>query len=287
MSKYSSILKSVTDLLDKPFSYGNKVELKTKTANGVTFTSDATVSGKAAANLKVEYKHGNVSIDKLTVGTDKKIVGEFTVTEALKNTDATFKFTDGTRADAKDIKAAVGATVKAGDLGVYTVDAEVLDGPAFDFTGLVSYKSFLVGGTAKVNTTFLGEQKADGSAIALGNLGVLAGYRGADFTLAAQTKKNFEAVDLSVVHAASDKLTSAALVTFPLAGGAVNFKFGGAYKVDSDTTLNATADHDAKVSLAYKQRLNSTATLAVSGQVAAAELGSDKHKFGLTLTLSS
>jgi hypothetical protein len=56
-----------------------------------TFTSDATVSGKPAANLKVEYKHGGVSVDKLTVGTDKKIVGEFTFSEALKSTDVTFK----------------------------------------------------------------------------------------------------------------------------------------------------------------------------------------------------
>ncbi len=66
-----------------------------------------------------------------------------------------------------------------------------------------------------------------------------------------------------------------------------SFKFGGSYKLDSDTTVHATADHEAKVSLAYKQKLNSFATLALNGQVDAADLGSDKHKFGLTLSLSS
>ena len=64
-------------------------------------------------------------------------------------------------------------------------------------------------------------------------------------------------------------------------------KLGGSYKLDADTTVNGTADQDAKLSLAYKQKLNSFATLAISGQVDASDLGSDKHKFGLTLTLSS
>jgi hypothetical protein len=60
-----------------------------------TFTSDATLSGKAGANLKLEYKHGNVSIDKLSVGTDQKIVGEFTLADAVKSTDVLFKCVRG------------------------------------------------------------------------------------------------------------------------------------------------------------------------------------------------
>ncbi len=64
-------------------------------------------------------------------------------------------------------------------------------------------------------------------------------------------------------------------------------KFGGSYKVDADATFHATADSSAVVSVAYKQKLNSTAALSVSGQVNAADLGSDSHKFGLTLTLSA
>ncbi len=65
------------------------------------------------------------------------------------------------------------------------------------------------------------------------------------------------------------------------------FKFGGSYKVDADTTVHAAADHEAKVSLSYKQKLNSFATLTANSQLDASDLGSDKHKFGLTLALSS
>jgi len=286
MSKYTQILKNVTDLLDKPFNFGHKVEVKTKTSNGATFTADATVSGKASANFKVEHKHGSLSVDKLTVGSDKKIVGEFTFAEAVKSTDLTFKFTDGTRADAKDIKASFGAVVNGGDAGTYTVDADVLDGPSFDFTGLVNYRNFLIGGSAKVNTTFLAEPKADAQAVALADVGVLAGYKAKDFTFAAQTKKNFDAADVTLYHAVSDKATAGALVTVPIHGNAFAFKFGGSYKLDADTTVHATADHDAKLSLVYKQKLNQTATISINSQIAAADLGSDKHKFGLTLQLS-
>ncbi len=51
--------------------------------------------------------------------------------------------------------------------------------------------------------------------------------------------------------------------------------------------MHGTVDQEAKVSLAYKQKLNSFATLALAGQVDAGNLGGDKHQFGLTLSLSS
>jgi hypothetical protein len=70
-------------------------------------------------------------------------------------------------------------------------------------------------------------------------------------------------------------------------GRSQGLTFGGAYKVDADTTVNAAADNGGKVSVAYKQKLNSLATLTVNGQLDAANLGSDNHKFGLTLQLST
>ncbi len=92
----------------------------------------------------------------------------------------------------------------------------------------------------------------------------------------------------TVVHKASDTITYGALLKFPVTSDKpVALKFGGSYKLDADATVHGTVDHEAKVSLAYKQKLNSFATLAVSGQVDASDLGGDKHKFGLTLSLSS
>lgn len=287
MSKYAGILKAVTDLLDKPFSYGNKFEVKTKASNGVTFTSDAAVSGKASANLKLEYKHGNVSVDKLSVGTDKKIVGEFTFTEAVKSTDVLFKFTDGHRADAKDINASFGAVIKGGDAGTHTVDVDVLSGPNITAASLFQYKGFLLGATASLNTTLL-HDSGSGAPVTLAGVGALAGVQKGDLTAAVASTDFFSGAVGTVVHKASDTITYGALLKFPVTSDKpVALKFGGSYKLDADATVHGTVDHEAKVSLAYKQKLNSFATLAVSGQVDASDLGGDKHKFGLTLSLSS
>ena len=51
-----------------------------------------------------------------------------------------FRFTDGSRAEAKDINASFGATYKGDAAGTYTLDADLLAGPNFDLSGLVKYK---------------------------------------------------------------------------------------------------------------------------------------------------
>lgn len=79
------------DLLSKSYVYQNKVELKSTTANGVTFTTDATVSKPASANVKAEFASGNFKVDKLSIGTDKKINGEFSLLEAFPGTKLIFK----------------------------------------------------------------------------------------------------------------------------------------------------------------------------------------------------
>jgi hypothetical protein len=63
--------------------------------------------------------------------------------------------------------------------------------------------------------------------------------------------------------------------------------FGGSYKVDDATTVFGAADEAAKVSFAYKQKLNSFATVALSAQVDALNLASDNHKFGVTVNLTN
>jgi hypothetical protein len=60
-----------------------------------TFTADSSISAEketASGNLKVEFKHGAFSVDKLTVGTDRKVIGEFTLADAAPRTDLLFKY---------------------------------------------------------------------------------------------------------------------------------------------------------------------------------------------------
>jgi hypothetical protein len=286
--KYASVLKGAKDLLQKPFSFDNKVELKTATSTGAVFTADSSISGKdgsASGNLKVEYKKDSFSIDKLSVGTDKKVVGEFTLAEGVPNTDFTFKFSDGSRAADAEITASVGAVYKSADWGTYTVDADVLNGPSADVTGLLNFKNFLLGGSVRLNTAFGG----DAAPVSIGDTGLLVGYKTGDFTAAVQ-ETNCQVVDVSVVHKASMTTTAGFLASVPCCKEtkkATTFTFGGSYKVDDSTTINAAADSAGKVSVAYKARLSALATVTASAQVDAANLGGDAHKLGLTLQLTS
>jgi voltage-dependent anion channel protein 2 len=289
MSKYSSVLKNVKDLLQKPFSYDNKVELKTKASNGTTFTTDASIGadGAAAANINVTGKHGAFGVDKLAVGTDKKIIGEFSLGAVAPGTDVNFKFTDGSRAAGAKTTASVGLVYTNDALGVATVDADALEGPNFDITLLKNYKGFLLGVQTKVNTTFLGGDKSKG-AVSFGDCGGILGYTTPDYTLFTQCNKCGEAVDIGLTHNASSKLTAGFLATLACKDKkAPKVAFGGSYKLDDTTTVFGTADEAAKLSFAYKQKLNTFATLTVSTQIDAVNLASDNHKFGLQLNLTN
>jgi hypothetical protein len=293
MSKYSGLVKSVKDLLQKPFSYDNKVELKTKAANGTTFIADASITadGSAVANINATAKQGAFSVDKLTVGTEKKITGEFTYAGAAKNTDLTFKFTDGSRASGAKTTASVGAVYTNATLGVVTVDADALEGPNFEVTALREYKGFLLGAQTKIATSLLGggdKKAAAAGPVAFTECGTILGYRTPDFTVFGQSNKCCETLDVGLVHTASPSLTAGFLATLNFKDNkAPKVTFGGSFKVDDATTVYSTVDEGAKVSFAYKQKLNSFATVGVSTQVDALNLASDNHKFGLTLNLTN
>lgn len=287
-TKFSSVFKSATDLLNKPFNFDHKVEFKAKASNGAVFTADTSIAdkdGSAKGNLKVEYKKDNFSVDKLTIGTDKKITGEFKLKNAAKNVDVTFKATDGSRASGSAITAAVGAVYTDSEKNlVVTADANMLSGPDFDFSALYNYKGVLVGGTAKVGTGFLDSESSKGADLT--DYNALIGYRAADFTAAIQTTKTMKHVDVSIVHGLGSGVESGAIASFDVEGAApFGVSFGGKYKIDSDASLNGRVESTGKVSLAFNQKLNSFATLKASGQVDALALDSDNHKFGLTLCM--
>ena len=97
-----------------------------------------------------------------------------------------------------------------------------------------------------MKTSLLSDAGSAGSPVAVDDVGVLVGYKAADFTVAAQTyvreldrwiffllvgaftlvvlavavcrKKFFDAVDVSVLHNASDKLTTGTIASVSLSG---------------------------------------------------------------------
>ena len=133
----------------------------------------------ASASIKVTGKTNGVSIDKLSVGTDKKIAGEFSMAEAFPGTKLTFKATDGSRAAGMDaITAVIGAEHKAGN-AVITLDVDAIKA-GVDFSALVNYEGILVGGSAKASM-------ANGFKVA--DFGVALGYKTSDYSIVAVADK--------------------------------------------------------------------------------------------------
>lgn len=289
MQRYSKVLKDAKDLLSKAHCYDQKAEIKTTAANGTAYTGTVALSdkdGSASAAVKAEAKSSTFSVDKVEVTSGKTIAGEFSLKEAAPNTKFTFKFTDGSRSSDADISAAVGVEYTVPDAGVVTLDANVVGGPTFDFSGLFDYEGVLAGASATVATASGDGEDKKGPSVTDAN--VLLGYRTGEYTLAASTTKWLSTVNVSLVHQASKDLKAGFVASFPRGSeGSFDIGVGGEYKLDSDTTVSTAANSKGTIALTYKQRLNGFATVSASGQVDAMQLGSDNHKFGLTLQLGN
>jgi len=289
MSKLADLSKAVQDLLVKPFSFDNKFELKTKASNGVSFGVDAKLTDKGTVStLTLSGKNSTgLSVEKLTVSSEKKIAGEFLLSDFAPNADLTFKFGDGSKTAGADTTATVGTVIKS-SYGTYTVDAEVITGPVLSFSGLYKYKEFLFGAGAKYGLGFLGEDKKVKPG-QLADKSALVGYQDSEYTVYVQgtSGEKGEAVEFSLKHAASSALTAGFTSSLSLKDATKPFAltFGGSYKIDDNTTLFGTTTAAAVVSLAYKQKVNPYATVTVSSQFDAAKLAD--QKFGLSLNLTN
>jgi len=279
-----------------------------KARNGMSFIGDASVgcAGKTKANIKVKGTHGDLTIDKLTIGTEKKLEGELKFANIFPHAQASFKFTDGSRDSGAETTAEIGLKVTSDVLGVVDVEADPLRGPTFTVSFVKEISSVFFGAKAKLAATAWGveshgdsESKASegkktaATAFTAGGVtaslsGLLLGYKANDFTLYAQTcgHSGYDHLHVGLLHNASSSLTTGVCVYVKPEDGP-KIVFGGSYTVDDRTTVSATANQDALVSVAYKKKINPSATVTLNGQVDAPKLSSGSHKFGLTLALTN
>lgn len=282
MSKYADALKNAKDLLSKSYNYDNKVELKTSAPNGVSYTAEATVSKPAKALVKAAYSSGNFKVDKLQIGSDKKIVGEFSLAEVAQGTSFSFKATDGTRASGADAVSAVVGVERKDSKSNVSVDVDVLN-YGVDTSALVNYNGFLIGGAATAKLA-----KAGG--VDVSDYNVLLGWTDKSTTVAVQTGSKLSKVTAGFYQVVNSTITTAAVAKFPLAfapASSVDVEVGLAYKAAADTTVNAKVNNTGRVSVSYAQVVSPLTKLTFATEVDAANIGSDDHKFGITLNITA
>lgn len=252
-----------------------------------TFKSEATLKdGSVSGKLDGKFKRDNLSVDKLSIGSDGKIVGELTLGGLTDGLDVTFKAQDGPTTSTVKTFGKLGLEY-SNDQAFVVADVDLIKGPTVEASALFKYDAFVVGGTGVFNTGAM-----DKSGSGLGNYGVGVGYIGDGFRVAARTagKVPLSDIELGVFHEVNSDTSVAVGLTYPRAKDSaegVKFEAGGEVKLAGGASVQAKVGNDGCVSANYQDKLSGGVTLTASAQVKATDLASSDHKFGLKLEFNA
>jgi voltage-dependent anion channel protein 2 len=277
---FKDLSKVAADTLNDDYDFSRKLKIKSKAANGVTFTTEGALSNNKAILAKVAggftHEGSGVVFKKLQVTTQGRLVTEAELPNVLtQGLNLTFKLEDGSVAKNSSAKqvGVLGAEYKQ-DKFSFNTEADFV-GNSVKAAGVFKQDSFLVGGQAAFNI--------DKSALTEHNVGV--SFVGGDFATSVVTKKNFGALSASFHHKLSSHTIYAAVLDYDLKSASNSLNIGGRYKVDADTTYAGKINSEGFVSLASIQKIRPYVTLTTSVHVDAKNFEGDSHKFGLGLTL--
>jgi len=275
---FKDLGKKCSDLLSKDFKVGeNKVEVKTKTANGVTFTPVATKKG-----------------DKFDGSLAAKYGFPFATAEATLKTSGVVETSIETTKLAPGVTATLDVSTSSASLlasGKATVDYK------HDLFGLKATYDWIKGdagcslSTATMGVSLGCDAAYSMSKSALTKYAAAAEYAQKDYTLAAKLteavgKPNGSTYESSYFHSVSSALQVG--TEMKKAGDKdVALAFGCMYKLDKATTVKGKVDADGILSASYKSVLSPISTLTIAAQIDTVNLSqSSKHKMGFALNLT-
>jgi len=272
---FGDLGKAAKDLQNKGYNIGGiKVEVKTATANGVSFTtsgSSSLDSGKVSGSLETKYN----LLKDLGVGltqkwtTDNVLVTETSVEDKLLKglklqVDTTFAPASGKTA------AVLKSTLKQPHLAA-NVDVDFA-GPTVHGAAVVGYQGWVGGYQLAFDT---GSRKLTKSNFAFG-------YRATDFEIHTAVNDGNQFVG-SVFQKLNADLQTGVSVAWANGSNATTFALASKLAIDKDTTVQAKIDNTAKVGLSYAQNLRPGVKLTLSSLIDAKAFNAGGHKLGLGL----
>lgn len=273
---YGDLGKAARDLFSKKFNYGaQKIEVKTKSSNGVKFTSKGnnnTDTGRMSGDLTSEYKcsdHGLTLKESWT--TDNVLSTEVTIEDQLaQGLKLAFDTSFAPQTGKKSGK------VKTGYKNDYVnVNCDVdfdFSGPTVNGAAVLGYNGFLGGYQMAFDTSKSKLTKSNFS----------AGYAAGDFTL--NTYAN-DAAEFggSISQNVNDNLDTAVQLSWTTGSNAVRFGLAGKYVLDKSASVSAKVNNNGQVGLAYSQDVRDGVTLTLSALVEAKNINAGGHKVGMGL----
>lgn len=278
---FKDIGRKANDTLNDDYDFNRKLKVKTKTLNGVTFTTEGAMGSRNAilAKLAASFNHpSGLNISKLQVTTHGRVIGEANVANALMDgLKLTFKIEDGALKNASGIKyrpvGKFGAEYRAKNLST-TTEADFTNN-VIGATSVFKYNKFLFGGQAAINI-----EKS-----ALTDKNFALGYVCSDFNASLSTKKNMNVLSASFNHQLAKNTIYAGVLEFNLKQQTNALTLGGRHKPDSETTYCGKINSDGFMSLACIQKLSPFVALTASAHIDVKNIEGESHKFGLGLTL--
>jgi len=294
MTKFGDFGKGAKDLLgDDWYSFDTKLKIKTKTANGVEFTTSGAISGSNVKPGKLGASFNpvdGITIKKLEASTAGTLVGEASLSNVMKGLKFTVKIQEG-KVGGKDKDIGDLSIDYTGDGFISNTKIDVINGPSITESLSVSYDAFLFGGKASYNTGIDPPHSA-----ALTGYSVGAGYNGGDFdaTVVANGKPGKDGakwgVDVSYFQKFSSDINIAAILGIKdVQAPKPSLEVGATNQLDTESSVAGKVDTNGILSFGYEQKINSNITLLTSGQVDGTKFTDDSsdHKLGFSVTFKA
>nr|XP_033804983.1 voltage-dependent anion-selective channel protein 3 [Geotrypetes seraphini]XP_033804984.1 voltage-dependent anion-selective channel protein 3 [Geotrypetes seraphini]XP_033804985.1 voltage-dependent anion-selective channel protein 3 [Geotrypetes seraphini]XP_033804987.1 voltage-dependent anion-selective channel protein 3 [Geotrypetes seraphini]XP_033804988.1 voltage-dependent anion-selective channel protein 3 [Geotrypetes seraphini]XP_033804989.1 voltage-dependent anion-selective channel pro len=277
---YCDLGKSARDVFNKGFGFGLiKLELKTKSSNGMEFTTSGSAStdtGKATAQLETKYQMKDLGLTFVQKwNTENTLATEVTLAD---------KFVKGLKVSF-DTSFVPNTGKKSGKLKTYfkrdyanmgfDIDFD-LAGPTVCGCLVLGYEGWLAGYQMAYDTS---KYK-----VVLNNFAL--GYRAGDFQLHTNVNDGTEFGGSIYQKVAENVETS---VNLAWTAGSNNTRFGIAvkYQWDVDTSLSAKVNNASLIGVGYTQSLRPGVKLTLSALVDGKNFNGGGHKVGIGFELEA
>jgi len=298
---FSSFGKSTNDFFAKGFPAAHKLEIATKTENGLLFTNSAEKKALKGGGeyvlgkLETKYKHDAYGFEfSGAVDTDNVIKGDFSVNKV------------GLTGLKILVKPQVGKSqeVSAG-FEYQNKNVSLASSLKWDGNGDALVNFALVGS----NGTFSGGVESNyylkkgANANGFDNVKALVGFKTPSLEVLVTAKNQWESKEEALLltsgpRSVSQKLTFGASYehkageattlhssldydTTKPGAGAVAVKFGGSHKLDSDTTFHSKVDTDGKLGVHLAKQFNPNLKATLTTEFDLFALSGTEHKFAV------
>ncbi|KAJ1733458.1 Mitochondrial porin [Coemansia sp. RSA 2049] len=278
---YSDICKPVNDLFSKDYPFGAlKLEVKTTTANGVSFTVNGAQdlkSGAIISELKTKYtdKANGLTYTE-SWNTANLVTGQVEVAN---------KFAKGLKVELSgssalsSAKRALRSKINYQQENVFArVNIDALS-PSATADVTISRDGLLAGA----------ELAYDVNSGAVTKTNSTLGYAGPDYLITLQGNNSLNLFQLAFYQRVTKNVEAGARAVYDYKNpdGGVSAEIGSKYILDSDAYVKAKVDNAGRLGLSFTQLLRPGVKLSLAGLFDTARLQENTHKMGAALTFEA